>query len=242
MTRILIKEFNSFLDSLIAYIVITVFLTSTGLLMWVFPETSVLNYGYADLEVLFTVGPYVFMFLIPALTMKMFAEERNAGTLEFLLTKPLNDYQIITGKYLAGLLLVGFSMIPTLIYYYSVSSLGNPPGNLDTAGTAGSYLGLFLLGAVFTSIGLFSSSISGNQIIAFVIAVFMCFIFYSGFDSLASINVWSEYSTSIQELGILYHYDALSRGLIDSRNLVYFVSIIFLMLLFTKVSIGSRRW
>lgn len=242
MFEILRKELNGFLNSLIAYIVISVFLTGIGLLMWVFPETSVLEYGYADMETLFALGPYVFMFLIPAITMRMFAEEKKAGTIELLLTKPLTDWQIILGKYFSGFLLVLFALIPTLVYYYTIYQLGNPVGNVDTAGVVGSYIGLALLGGVFTSIGVFSSLITTNQIVSFIIAVFLCFIFYIGFESLASINVWGAASLFLEQLGIVYHYRAMSKGLLDTRNLIYFLSLIGAMLMFTKFILGSRRW
>ncbi len=242
MIQILVKELNGFLNSLIAYIVISVFLTGIGLLMWVFPETSVLDYGYADMETLFSLGPYVFMFLIPAITMRMFAEEKRAGTIELLLTKPITDWQIIFGKYLSGFILVIFALIPTLIYYYTIYQLGNPIGNIDTAGVIGSYVGLILLGGVFTSVGVLSSLITTNQIVSFIIAVFLCFILYSGFESLAAINVWGQASVFLEELGILYHYRAMSKGLLDTRNLVYFFSVISIMLMFTKLILGSRRW
>jgi ABC-2 type transport system permease protein len=242
MIEILFKELKGFLNSLIAYIVISVFLTGIGLLMWVFPETSVLEYGYADMETLFSLGPYVFMFLIPAITMRMFAEEKKAGTIELLLTKPLTDWQIILGKYFSGFLLVLFSLLPTVIYYYTIYQLGNPVGNIDTAGVIGSYIGLLLLGGVFTSIGVLSSLITTNQIVSFIIAVFLCFIFYTGFESLAAIDVWSSNSFFIEQLGIVYHYRAMSKGLLDTRNLIYFGSVISLMLMITKFILGSRRW
>lgn len=242
MISIFLKEVNVFLNSLIAYMVIAVFLTAMGLLIWVFPETSVLEYGFADLETLFTLGPYIFMFLIPAITMRMFAEEKKAGTMELLLTRPLTDWQIIGGKYLAGLFLVFFSLLPTLIYYFTIYKLGNPVGNIDTAAVAGSYIGFFLLGAVFTSVGLFASSITENQVVSFIIAVFFCFILYSGFQSLAGINVWGSASAVLARLGIVYHYQSMSRGLIDTRNLLYFFSLIFIMLSLTNFILGSRRW
>lgn len=242
MFSIYIKEINTFLDSLIAYIVIAIFLTGIGLLMWVFPETSVLDFGFASMDTLFSFGPYVFMFLIPAITMRMFAEEKKTGAMEILLTRPVSDASLVLGKYFSALTLVIFALVPTLIYYFSIYSLGNPPGNIDTAGTAGSYIGLVLLGAVFTAIGLFASSVTENQIIAFVIAVFMCFIFYNGFASFAAIDVWGQASYFIEKLGIMHHYSAMSKGLIDSRNLVYFLSVILVMLLFTYVTVGSRKW
>lgn len=242
MFSIYIKEINSFLDSLIAYIVIGVFLTGIGLLMWVFPETSVLDYGFADMNTLFALGPYVFMFLIPAITMRTFAEEKRAGTIELLLTRPLTEWEIILGKFLSSFTLVLLAILPTLVYYFSIYKLGNPEGNLDTAGIAGSYIGLALLGAVFTAIGILSSSLTANQIVAFIIAVFFCFIFYSGFGSFASIDVWKSSSLFIEKLGILYHYSSMSKGLIDSRDIVYFLSVIAVMLLITHIVIGSRKW
>src|SRR6185437_15417377 len=235
-------EVNSFLSSLIAYIVIGLFLTAMGLFMWVFPESNVLDYGFADMQTLFTTAPFVFMFLIPAITMRTFAEEKKDGTIELLLTRPITDLQIILGKYFSSLLLVIHALIPTLIYYYSIVRLGNPVGNIDSAGVVGSYIGLTLLGAVFTSIGILSSALSVNQIVSFIIAVFLCFIFYSGFQSLASINVWGQLSNLIDQLGIAYHYSALSKGLIDSRDVLYFVSVIVFMLLSTNLVLDSRKW
>jgi len=242
MFSIFRKEVNSFLSSLIAYIVIGLFLTAMGLFMWVFPESNVLDYGFADMQTLFTTAPFVFMFLIPAITMRTFAEEKKDGTIELLLTRPITDLQIILGKYFSSLLLVIHALIPTLIYYYSIVRLGNPVGNIDSAGVVGSYIGLTLLGAVFTSIGILSSALSVNQIVSFIIAVFLCFIFYSGFQSLASINVWGQLSNLIDQLGIAYHYSALSKGLIDSRDVLYFVSVIVFMLLSTNLVLDSRKW
>ncbi|MEQ8688090.1 MAG: gliding motility-associated ABC transporter permease subunit GldF [Imperialibacter sp.] len=240
MWTVFSKEVNSFLNSLIAYVVIAVFLTGIGLLMWVFPETSVLDYGYADMETLFSLGPYVLMFLIPAITMRLFAEEKKGGTLELLLTRPLSEVQIIAGKYLAGLFLVVFTLLPTALYYFSISSLGNPTGNLDTAGILGSYVGLVLLGAAFTSIGLMASSLSENQIIAFILAVFLCFFLFTGFTSIAAINVWGSYSLFLEQLGMLTHYNSLSKGLLDSRDIVYFLSVIFIFLLITRLKLNQR--
>ncbi|MEX1240804.1 MAG: gliding motility-associated ABC transporter permease subunit GldF [Cyclobacteriaceae bacterium] len=242
MIHVLSKEFSSFLNSLIAYIVIGVFLTSIGLLMWVFPETSVLEYGYADMETLFTLGPYVFIFLIPAITMRSFAEESKGGTLELLLTKPLSDWDVILGKFLACFFLFLLSIIPTLIYYLSVYALANPVGNIDTPGVMGSYIGLVLLGAVFCAIGVFSSSITRNQIVSFIAGAFVCYFLFAGFESLSLLNAWSERTLFIKELGLLYHYEALSKGLIDSRNLVYFGSVIAAMLLITRIILGARSW
>ena len=242
MFSILRKEINSFLNSLIAYIVIGVFLVVTGLYMWFFPQSNVLDYGYADLQPLFSIAPWVFLFLIPAITMRSFAEERKAGTIELLLTRPLTDLQIILGKYFACLLLVIFALLPTLIYYMSVYYLGDPEGNIDSAGVTGSYIGLIFLAAVFTSIGIFASSISKDQIISFIVAVLLCFVVYTGFDMLASINVWGTLSYFISYLGIQFHYETISKGLIDSRDVLYFVSVSALMILATKLVLESRKW
>lgn len=242
MYRILLKEVNSFLDSLIGYIVICVFLTGIGLLMWVFPETSVLEYGFADMDTLFSFAPYVFMFLIPAIAMRMFAEEKRSGSLEMLLTKPLTDLQIIAGKYLAGFILVLFSLAPTIVYYFSLYQLGSPSGNIDSAGVFGSYLGLILLGGVFMGIGIFSSSITQNQIVAFIVAVFLSFMMYSGLGSLAMINEWGRLSATFEQLGLLSHYQSMSKGLIDSRDVIYFLSVISVMILSTNLVLKSRTW
>jgi len=240
--RILLKEINVFLNSLIAYIIIAVFLTGIGLLLWVFPETSVLDYGYADMTSFFTLCPYIFIFLIPAITMRMFSEEKRAGTMELLLTRPIRDIDIILGKYFAGVFLVLFSLLPTLLYYFTISYLGNPVDNIDTAGVIGSYFGLFLLGAVFTSIGIFSSSFTENQVTAFIIAVFLSFFLYFGFNAISGLGIFSRTGDVIDQLGILYHYNSMSKGLIDTRDVVYFLSVISGMILLTNLILRSRKW
>lgn len=242
MLSILKKEFNGFLNSLIAYIVITVFLVAIGMFMWVFPESSVLEYGFADLQTLFNMAPWLFLFLIPAITMRTFAEEKREGTIELLLTKPLADLELILGKYFAALLLALFALLPTLLYYYSVYELGNPQGNVDSAAVVGSYIGLIFLAGVFTAIGVFASSVSDNQIISFVIAVFLCYVIYTGFDLIASMPVWGSYSYLISQLGISYHYSSISKGLVDSRDVLYFLSVISVMILATKLVLRSRKW
>jgi len=188
------------------------------------------------------LGPYVMMFLIPAITMKMFAEERKAGTFELLATRPVSDWDIVLGKYSASLLLVIFALVPTVLYYFSIYWLGNPVGNIDTPGVIGSYIGFILLGASFTSIGLFCSSITENQVVAFVIAVFMSFLLFEGFTSLAALFPKGTTTLLVEKLGMVSHYNSLSRGLIDLRDVVYFSSISALMLMLTKLILGSRKW
>ena len=240
MIQVFKKELNSFLNSLIAYVVIGVFLTSIGLMMWVFTDTAVLDYGFADMDTLFSLGPYVFIFLVPAITMKSFAEEKKMGTMELLLTKPLSDWNIIMGKFLAAFALVMFALAPSLIYYYSIYQLGNPIGNIDSAGVAGSYVGLMFLSIVFCAIGLLASSLTTNQIVSFILAAFLSFIFYTGFDSLSSLG--GNAALLVKQFGILYHYESLSRGVIDSRSVIYFVGVAGLILLGTKTVISSRQW
>nr|WP_067052863.1 gliding motility-associated ABC transporter substrate-binding protein GldG [Mucilaginibacter sp. L294] len=221
MLHILKKEITTYLSSLVAYITIGVFLLVLGLFLWVFPDTSILAYGYAGLDSLFSTAPYLFMFLVPAITMRSLAEERREGTFELLLTRPLTSLQIVLGKYFAGVVIVLFALLPTLVYYFSVYTLGTPQGNIDTGAVIGSYIGLFLLGSLFTAIGLFASSVSKNQVIAFTIAVFLSFFFYSGFDSLGTIL--SLQSLGLQGLGITEHYQSISRGVLDTRDLMYFL-------------------
>ncbi len=221
MFTILKKEITAYLSSLVAYVTIGVFLLVLGLFLWVFPESSILDYGYAGLDSLFSTAPYLFMFLVPAITMRSLAEERREGTFELLLTRPLTDWQIVLGKYFASVILVLFALLPTLVYYFSVYQLGNPVGDIDTGAVIGSYIGLFLLGACFAAIGLFASSISKNQVIAFTIAVFLCFFFYSGFDSLS--QILSLQNLTLEDLGISGHYQSVSRGVLDTRDLVYFL-------------------
>ncbi|MFA4851810.1 MAG: gliding motility-associated ABC transporter permease subunit GldF [Bacteroidales bacterium] len=237
------REIKNFLSSLIGYIVITVFLLINGLFLWVFPmDFNILENGYANIDGLFLLGPFVFLFLIPAITMRSFAEEKRSGTIEMLLTKPLTDLQIILSKYLAGVVLVIFSILPTLIYYISVYHLGSTPGNLDAGGTWGSYIGLLFLGAAFVSIGLFASTLTDNQIISFIISLFLCGIFYIGFEFIYSFDIFGKYALFVQSLGISYHYSSISRGVIDTRDLLYFLSLICIFILLSKISLERRKW
>jgi ABC-2 type transport system permease protein len=205
------------------------FLVAIGLLVWVFPESSVLDYGYADLESLFLYTPYVFTFLIPAISMRSLAEERRAGTWELLQTSPLSLTQIVLAKYMALLVLVFMAILPTLGYAYSISLLGNPEGNLDWAGFFGSWLGLLMIGATFAAVGLFASSLTSQQVVAFVLGVFLCFVLYFGLTALAGM-VSGDWAYWIEELSLSYHYNSLSRGVIDSRDLFFLLGMIWVFL------------
>lgn len=236
------REIFSLLNAMMAYITIGVFLLALGLLLWFFPETSILEYGYAELTGFFSLAPFLFMFLIPAITMRTFAEERREGTYLLLATRPLSDWQIIIAKYLACFVLVVFALLPTLIYWVSVYKLGLPQGNIDKGAVIGSYIGLLLLGSAFTSIGVFASSFTRNQVIAFAIAVFICFIGYNGFDALAQIFSVQYLEGVFLGLSINMHYQSMSRGVLDTRDLVYFISLIVFFLGLTKLVVGGRKW
>ncbi|MFQ3576636.1 MAG: gliding motility-associated ABC transporter permease subunit GldF [Cytophagales bacterium] len=242
MLSIFKKEFYSFLSSLVAYLVIGVFLGVVGFFVWIYPETSVLEFGYAELNVMFDVIPSVFLFLIPAITMRTFSEEKKQGTLELLFTKPLNEWEIILGKYLACFALIMIALLPTMVYYFSIQSLGNPTGNLDKGAFWGSFLGMALLGGVFAAIGVFISTLTDNQLVAFIISVLVCAVFYLGFGALSTLVGDGTLSESLAQLGLEYHHHNLSKGLMDSRNLLYYFSIILLMLLAGHVKLISRNW
>lgn len=242
MFTIFKKEVRSFLSSLIAYVVMIVFLISIGLFMWVLPDYNVFDMGYANLDTLFSMAPFVFIFLISAITMRSFSEEKKSGTIEILTTKPLSDMQIILGKYFAGIALVVFSLLPTLLYFYTVYQLGATKGNMDIGATWGSYLGLFLLASCFVAIGLFASAITDNQIVSFIVSMFLCYLFYSVFDLLANFNLLGTYDSVVASLGINAHYVSISRGVIDSRDLLYFLSIITAFIWSTKTVFNARKW
>lgn len=211
--------------------------------MWVFKDTSVLEYNYAGLEQLFSIGPLVFIFLIPAITMRSFSEERQQGTIELLATKPLTDTQIILGKYFANLILVLLAILPTLIYFYSVYQLGAPKGNIDTGAVIGSYIGLCFLASIFVAIGLFCSSISQNQIVAFILAAFLCFFMHWAFSYLSNLSIFfGTWDDVVQKIGINHHYNAISKGKINSQDVIYFVSVAAAFIWFTHVSLAKRKW
>lgn len=242
MYSILKKEIRSFLSSLIAYVVITVFLLSIGLFMWILPEYNVFDLGYANLDTLFNMAPMVFIFLISAITMRSFSEEKKSGTIEVLTTKPISDMHIILGKYFAGVVLVIFALLPTFIYVYTVYQLGATKGNLDMGATIGSYIGLLLLASCFVAIGMFASSITDNQIVSFVVSMFLCYAFYNVFDLLANFSLLGSWDSVVASLGIRAHYVSISRGVIDSRDVFYFVSIIIAFIWATKTAFSARKW
>lgn len=220
MFTIIKREINSFFSSTIGYLVIAVFLVINGLFLWVFSGNfNIPESGFADLSPFFELAPWVLLFLIPAVCMRAFSDEMKMGTLELLLTKPISLNQIVLGKYLGAVILILIALIPTVLYVFTISELGNPSGNWDVGSTLGSYIGLIFLVLAYTSIGIFSSTLSQNQIVAFIIAVFLCFTLYYGFEGFSSL------SFNISSLGMKAHFDSVARGVLDTRDLIYFLSI-----------------
>lgn len=242
MYSIFLKEVRSFLSSLIAIIVIVVFLIANGLFLWVFKETNILDNGYANIDPLFELAPIIFIFLISAITMRSFSEEKKTGTFETLTTKPISDMGIIMGKFFASLTIVVLAILPTLLYYYTVHKLSLPVGNIDTGALIGSYIGLLLLSAGYISIGLFSSIITDNQIVSFILSMFLCFFIFTVFDFLGSFEWLKNNNFFVEWLGINYHYKNISRGVVDTRDILYFVSLIVLFVWLTKIKLNSRKW
>lgn len=233
MIAILRKELNLFFASPIGYLVISVFLVINGLFLWVFKgDFNILNAGFADLNSFFYITPWFFIFLIPAITMRSFSDEIRLGTIEILKTKPITNWQIITGKYLGALILIILALIPTLTYVYTINRLGNPVGNLDFGSTLGSYFGLLFLAGAFTSIGLFASTLSNNQIVSFIMGAIFCFILFYGFDALAELISFNNFQ--VDSIGMNSHFKSISRGVIDSNDIVYFISVSYFFLYLTK--------
>ncbi len=242
MITVLRKEINLFFSSLIAYLVIAVFLIINGIFLWLLPDGNILSAGYATLEQLFTISPWVLMFLVPAITMRMFAEEQKTGTFEILATKPISDTQIVMGKFWAGTILVFLSILPTLVYFYTVYQLANPVGNIDVGGTIGSYIGLLFIGAVYVAIGVFASSLTDNQIVSFILALIICFFFYGVSDWILGLESLRGLQNFISYIGLQSHYNSISRGVVDTRDLVYFIGFIAIFIVFTKTRIALRKW
>lgn len=224
MFSIFKKELRAFFSNATGYIVIGIFLILTGLFLWVIPgEYNVLDAGYANVDGLFYLAPWLFLFLCPAVTMRLFAEEKQTGTWELIVTKPISKLKVVSGKYLAAWTLVLIALLPALLYYFSVAYLAEPVGNVDSGAFWGSFIGLVFLAASYVAIGTFSSSLSNNQIISFIVAVVLSFFFYYGFEVLTGFFTSGQSIQLLDALGIHAHYKSMSRGVIDSRDLLYFV-------------------
>ncbi len=226
MRSIFKKEIASFFSTPVGYLVMGVFLVLSGLFLWVFKGPfNVLDYGFADLSLFFLMAPWVLLLLVPAISMRTLSEERKLGTLELLLSRPLSPTSLVLGKFLGILALVALTLIPTLLYVWAISELGSTPGNLDTGLVLGSYLGLFLLVSAYISIGIFASSLTENQIAAFLYGILLCFLLYYGFESAATLFSDGSSALSFGGLGMKAHYESISQGILDSRDLVYFLSV-----------------
>lgn len=241
MFAILKKEINTFFASPIGYLVIAVFLLLNGLFLWVFKgQFNILDNGFADLSSFFLLAPWILIFLVPAVTMRSFADEKKQGTLELLLTKPISQFYIVLGKYLGALVLIILALIPTILYVFTISELGNPIGNLDIGSVMGSYFGLLFLMGAYTAIGIFASSLSDNQIVAFITAVFICFFFYFGFEGLSGYKLFGD-SFYIESLGMESHFKSMSRGVIDTRDIIYFLSVTAFFIILTTLNIKREN-
>lgn len=241
MYSIFIKEINSFFSSIVGYVAILVFLVVCGLFLWIIPDYSILDYGYASMEKFFDIAPMLLLLLVPAITMRSLADEFRAGTIEWLSTKPLTDLDIILGKYFAAVALILFAMLPTLLYVYTIANLSPVNSTLDTGGIIGSYIGLFFLAASFAAVGIFCSSLTSNQIVGFLVSLFLCFFLHTGIQLLSSIPVFqSGIDYYLSMVGMSFHYNSISRGLVDTRDIIYFLSVIVLFISLTRFSLNSR--
>lgn len=239
---VLKKEIRSFLSSLIGYVVMGVFLVLSGLFIWVLKGNNIWEQGVASLQTLFNIAPYLFVFLVSAITMRSFSEEKRLGTFETLTTKPIKDTSIILGKYLAAVLLVAIALLPTLIYYYSIYQLGDPTGNIDKGNVWGSYLGLLFLAMAFASIGIFSSVLTDNQIVALLISMTLCFTFYEVFSMIGEVKALNKVGKGIEWFGLGYHYNSISRGVLDTRDVIYFFSFSAVFISLTRLLFSSRKF
>ncbi len=239
MLAILKKELNLFFASPIGYLVIAIFLIINGLFLWVFKgDYNILNAGFSDLNSFFFISPWFFIFLIPAITMRSFTDEIKLGTIEILKTKPITNWQIILGKYLAAFILIILALAPTITYVITIIKLGNPVGNLDLGSTLSSYFGLLFIASAFTSIGLFASTLSNNQIVAFIIGVALSFFMFYGFEAIAKLNI--SQNITIENLGLNAHFKSISRGVIDTKDIIYFISVTFFFLFITKLKFDKQ--
>jgi ABC-2 type transport system permease protein len=241
MRSIFIKEINSFFSSIVGYVALLVFLVACSLFLWIIPNYSILEYGYASMERFFDIAPWLLLLLVPAVTMRSFADEFRTGTIEWLSTKPVSDLEIILGKYLATLALIFFALLPTLIYVYTINNLSYPDISIDWGAIIGSYVGLFFLAATFAAVGVFCSSLTANQVVGFLVSLLACYVLYTGFEQLSKLPKFAEgIDYYLSMVGMEFHYNSISRGLIDSRDVIYFISVIAFFISLTRFSLTSR--
>ncbi len=234
------KDIRQFFSNLTGYIAIILFLLINGVVLFLLQDTSILDNGYASLEAFFDLAPWVFLFLVPAISMRSFSDEYKSGTFEILQTKPLSHWQIVWGKFLSVVLIVLLVLIPTIVYVYTIATL-SATGTIDTGGLIGSYIGLFLLGAVFASISIACSSFTNNAVVSFLLSGFVCLLMYVGFTSISKLtSLMGGADYFVEMMGIDFHYKNISRGVLDTRDLIYFLSIVYLSLLITAKNIQNR--
>lgn len=242
MRSIFIKEINTFFSSIVGYVALLLFLVACSLFIWIIPtDNNLLRYGYASMDPFFAIAPWLLLLIVPAVTMRSLADEFRTGTIEWLSTKPLTDLDIILGKYLATLVLIAFALLPTLVYVYTISNLSFPDVGLDTGAIIGSYIGLFFLAATFGAVGIFCSSLTSNQVVGFLISLLACFLLFTGFELLSKLPAFAEgIDYYLSMIGMQFHYNSISRGLIDSRDVIYFLSVIILFISLTRFSLSNR--
>lgn len=234
------KEWQQFFSSLTGYLALVVFLLLNGLFLFVFPDSNLLDFGYASLSGFFNLAPWLLLFLIPTITMRSFADEYKSGSFEVLKTLPLTPSSIVFGKYLGSLLIVLTALIPSVVYAFSMQSL-SVTGGIDLGGTIGSYIGLCFLAAVFTAIGIAASSFTNNTVVAFIGGAFVCFLLFIGFAAFSKLPLFNAgLDYYIEILGIQNHYRSISRGVIDSRDIIYFLGIIVVFLFITRKNLLKR--
>lgn len=242
MKALYLKEIRSFLSSIIGYVFIVIFLVTSGIFHWVISfDTNLLEGTEADLIPFFNLSPVIFLILIPAITMRSFAEERRTGTIELLFTRPISDFQIVMAKFLAGVTLVLISLLPTFVYFFTMYYLGEPVGIIDEGATIVSYFGLLMLGSVFVSIGIFSSAVTSSQIVAFILSMFLCWFFYDGLEMIGSFGTVGALDKFFKYCSINYHFDSIKRGVIDTSDLLYFIGIIALFSVASLTVIKSLK-
>lgn len=234
------KELHQFFSSPTGYIAITLFLLVNGLFLFVLKDSNLFDFGYATLDKFFELAPWILLFLVPAITMRTLTEEFKTGTFEILQTRPLTKWQIVFGKYFSVVAVLIFVIVPTFIYILTIKSL-SAQGSIDSGGIAGSYIGLFFLATVFAAIGVCCSSFTNNAVVSFLLSAFVCLVLYFGFNAISKLPVFAgKADYYIEMLGIDFHYRSISRGVLDSRDIIYFISIIFLFLLITVKNLHKR--
>ena len=236
------KEISIFFSTIIGYLIIGLFLLISSLILWHdISEINILDNAYASLDSFFTIAPLIFLLFIPSVSMRVFSEEFKTGTIETLITKPISSFEIVTAKFFAVLSLVIIAILPTITYVISIYFLGETTGNLDLAAVVGSYVGLLLLSSIFASISVYASSLSNSQIVAFILAIIMSSFFFFGFDILSQLPFLQTVDLTLQKIGISYHYNMMSKGLIKLSALVYFISVSLLFIKLTEVVIKNKK-